>query len=239
MSTSKSPQPKPARRAAYHHGNLRASLVEHALRAIDAHGVEGFSLREAAAQAGVSSSAAYRHFSDKAQLLAEIARSGFASLAAAVEEAMAAARAAAHGPAAQALAAFEAQGLAYVRFAVAHPTRYRVMFGPYGAGSGLDVSGRSAAGRTPYELLLDVLDALQANGLLHPSRRQQAPRTIWAATHGLADLVISKSIDLPPDEGVDAATLGVVRAVLSGLSSDAAPGPLRQPASAAQRRRRR
>ncbi len=43
--------------------------------------------------------------------------------------------------ASRAAAAFRAQGVAYVRFALANPTRYRVMFGPWGAGSGRDVAG--------------------------------------------------------------------------------------------------
>ncbi|NDH25320.1 MAG: TetR/AcrR family transcriptional regulator, partial [Rhodobacteraceae bacterium] len=46
----------------YHHGNLRQALVESAIKLIEARGPTGFSLSEAAKQAGVTPAAVYRHF---------------------------------------------------------------------------------------------------------------------------------------------------------------------------------
>ena len=60
------------RKRAYHHGNLRAALVEAALHAIAEHGPDGFTLRDVARRAGVSPAAPYRHFQDKDGLFAAV-----------------------------------------------------------------------------------------------------------------------------------------------------------------------
>ncbi|MGC3997645.1 MAG: helix-turn-helix domain-containing protein [Anaeromyxobacter sp.] len=116
-------------RESYHHGDLRNALVEAAERLVARHGPEGFSLREAARDVGVSPAAAYRHFADKTALLTALAVEGHARLAGAMERARARAPAAGT-PAARAVAAFVAIGDAYVEFAVKHPSHFRVMFGP-------------------------------------------------------------------------------------------------------------
>src|ERR1700704_3582092 len=64
-------------RAGYHHGNLREALIEAALALIPESGPLGFTFAEAARQAGVSPAAPYRHFRDRDQLLADIAKRGF------------------------------------------------------------------------------------------------------------------------------------------------------------------
>ena len=53
---------------AYHHGNLRAALVDVARRLIVERGPHGFSLVEAATLAGVSPAAPYRHFANREAL---------------------------------------------------------------------------------------------------------------------------------------------------------------------------
>ena len=76
MALSK-PLPGPAlpppQRSPYHHGDLPSALKQAAVALIARHGVQGFSLREAATAVGVSPSAAYRHYADKAALLGAVA----------------------------------------------------------------------------------------------------------------------------------------------------------------------
>src|ERR671927_1967867 len=62
---------------AYHHGNLKEALVQAALDLIAQKGPAGFTFAEAARSAGVSPAAPYRHFRDRDELLASIARQGF------------------------------------------------------------------------------------------------------------------------------------------------------------------
>ena len=58
----------------YHHGNLRQALVEAALALITEKGPQGFTLSEAAKEAGVTPAAVYRHFAGRDDLIAEAAR---------------------------------------------------------------------------------------------------------------------------------------------------------------------
>ncbi|WP_293679468.1 TetR/AcrR family transcriptional regulator [uncultured Phenylobacterium sp.] len=64
----------------YHHGDLRAALVQEASAAVDTGGPEAVSLRDLAKQLGVSTAAPYRHFADRRALLSEVAERGFVQL---------------------------------------------------------------------------------------------------------------------------------------------------------------
>src|SRR5271155_3797955 len=79
--------------APYHHGNLRAALIDAGLKLIEEKGVRALTLREIGTRVGVSRMAAYRHFSDKAGLLNAISEVGFTQFADALEEACGAANA--------------------------------------------------------------------------------------------------------------------------------------------------
>ena len=95
----------------YHHGDLRAAVLEAAGVLIEKEGIARLSVREAARRAGVSHNAPYRHFADRDALLDELAQAGIEQL----EEALA-------GLSGREL------GRAYVRFAREHPQRFRLMF---------------------------------------------------------------------------------------------------------------
>src|SRR5918994_6836440 len=74
--------PRRLRRAPdrYHHGDLRRALLEEAARTIEHEGVGGLTLRAVGERLGVSRTALYRHFTDKAALLSAVARDGFRML---------------------------------------------------------------------------------------------------------------------------------------------------------------
>jgi AcrR family transcriptional regulator len=190
-----------------------------AIDLIAQRGVEGFSLREAAAAVGVSPSAAYRHFADKGALLAAVAREGFAELAAAMERRMALARARSRNSRKQAIAVLQANALAYVTFAVAQPAKFRLMFGPFGAGSKQHVVGTADSGKNPYQLLSEGLDGLQKAGVMLSSARQGADLTAWSAVHGLAEILIGGLVPTVDFPDPDAATKRIVRTLVSGWAS--------------------
>src|SRR5271163_5310425 len=106
------------RRDSYHHGDLKRALTSAALSLVAEKGPKGFTLTEAARRAGVSAAAPYRHFADKAHLLATVAEQGFREL----HTALTTAAEAAIDPTARLIGI----GRAYVRWAVAHPDHYRV-----------------------------------------------------------------------------------------------------------------
>ena len=116
-------RPKTKKKGAYHHGDLRRALLDAALLMVEREGPKGLSLRAVARLAGVSPAAPYRHFSGKEGLLAAVAREGLNALAESMESASA-------ENVGLALAEFRAIALAYVKFAAANPSHFRVMFGP-------------------------------------------------------------------------------------------------------------
>ena len=69
------------KKAGYHHGDLRQTLIAVSVDVITRQGLDALSLRALATRAGVSSGAPYHHFADRADLLAAIALEGFEQLA--------------------------------------------------------------------------------------------------------------------------------------------------------------
>ena len=70
----------------YHHGNLKEALVRAALDLIAEKGPAGFTFADAARWAGFRPAAPYRHFRDRDELLADVARRGFEQFTAALAE---------------------------------------------------------------------------------------------------------------------------------------------------------
>ncbi|MCA9708300.1 MAG: TetR/AcrR family transcriptional regulator [Myxococcales bacterium] len=131
----------------YHHGDLRAALLQAAVALIAEHGVTKLSLRECARRAGVSHAAPYRHFPSKDALLVAIAEEGFGWLYQAGRRAM------------EGLVdpreRLDAYGVAYVRFAIEHPVHLRTMFTVR-----LDPSLAADVGRDAFDLLQEAAVAV-------------------------------------------------------------------------------
>ncbi|MEM1118047.1 MAG: helix-turn-helix domain-containing protein, partial [Bacteroidota bacterium] len=111
---------------AYHHGDLRRTLLDEAAHVLDVQGVGALSLRDLARRAGVSATAPYHHFKGKADLVTALADDALADLDAALARADAEAAAAGATPGKRLCAI----GVAYVLFAVDHPERFRLAFRP-------------------------------------------------------------------------------------------------------------
>lgn len=71
----------------YHHGDLKAALIENAIEFIAKNGVENLSLRQLARDLGVSHGAPARHFSNKTSLLTAVATKGYNDMIAATRRA--------------------------------------------------------------------------------------------------------------------------------------------------------
>ena len=69
--------PRPGKGDRYHHGDLRAALIDTAVELIGERGVRGFSVAEASRRLGVAVSAPYAHFADRDDLLAAVAVRAF------------------------------------------------------------------------------------------------------------------------------------------------------------------
>ncbi len=114
-------------RRAYHHGNLRPVLVDTAVELARSTGPDGVVLREVARRAGVSHNAAYRHFSDRAALLAEVSDRAYADLERAMLDRIATASPATTRTE-RAFARLRETGRAYVDFAIREPGLFTTAF---------------------------------------------------------------------------------------------------------------
>jgi AcrR family transcriptional regulator len=117
---SPTPSEPPGKGGRYHHGDLRAGLVDAAIELIAERGVRGFSLAEASRRLGVTTAAPYRHFGDRDELLAAVAVRALD-----VFTAMLAAEAAETDAPEQQLAAMTR---AYVRFAAEQRALFDTLF---------------------------------------------------------------------------------------------------------------
>lgn len=193
----------------YHHGNLRRALLDEALATIRTEGVDGLTLREIGARLGVSRTALYRHFADKRALLAAVATEGFRTLR---QQLVAAWEEGGRGR-----AAFDAMGVAYVRFAVANPSHCRAMFGGFVNGRApepeLDTEARGA-----FQALVDALAALQREGLVRGGDTAMVATHVWAVVHGVAMLGIDGQLHEPV--GVEALLGYTVARLWNGIEAD-------------------
>jgi AcrR family transcriptional regulator len=168
---------------AYHHGDLRSALVEAGMRLIEFSDADQLSLREVAREVGVSAAAVYRHFPDKGAFLAALAVEGLDRLGAAQRTAAADAG---YGP-----NGFNASGRTYVRFAIKHPTLFRMIMSHtpqvdhFAADEG-DVS-------SPMRWLRSSVAALAPAGAT-PEQHRQAALRAWTRVHGLAMLMLDGQI---------------------------------------------
>ncbi len=193
-------QPKVRRR--YHHGDLRAALVRAGRELLAEQGLEGFTLRACARRAGVSHAAPAHHFPAVADLLAEIAATGFDDLTASML------RFAADVPPGDHAAHLVALGRGYVAFALANPAVFHLMFRREAFSY---TSERfAAASKAAFDCLARAVDSLFPDDR---ERRDLAFDGAWSTVHGFATLVLEGQIckDLTDPAAVDerlAALLG-------------------------------
>jgi AcrR family transcriptional regulator len=198
-------------RARYHHGNLRPTLIDAAIRILETKGVSALTLRAAARGAGVSQAAPYRHFADKASLLAAVAEEGFRALSAAM-------RAAAARTEGDFASRFRAIGMAYVRFAVEQPARFRLMFGREVADRESHLALRQATSDT-FGMLMAGIEEGQKAGLIREGDSRELSMAVWSMVHGLSALLVDGQISLGEQE-LEMFASSVARHLFLGLRRD-------------------
>jgi AcrR family transcriptional regulator len=177
VSTSESETPKKA----YHHGDLRAALVEAGLKLLETRTADDLSLREVARAVGVSATAVYRHFPDKGALMTALAGEGLARLAVAQH--------AASDAAGGGVAGFNATGAAYVRFALANPALFRLIF-----------ANPASVDHQPHDHEDDAMTFLRANAAMVAEGKGGDAQIIalqaWALVHGLSMLMLDGQVPM-------------------------------------------
>lgn len=199
----------------YHHGNLRQALVEAALELIRVKGPTGFTLSEAAKQAGVTPAAVYRHFEGREDLIAEAARQGYEIFSDVMQFAYESGQP-------SALAAFEATGRAYLAFARKYPGHYIAMFE-----SGISVN-RTAELAAVASRARGVLERAAEDLNAHIPADKRPPASmfsahIWAMSHGVVELFARNSpgtqSPFPPEDLLESA-IGIYLRGLGLIDAD-------------------
>ncbi|MFI5641181.1 TetR/AcrR family transcriptional regulator [Streptomyces goshikiensis] len=202
----------------YHHGNLRAALLERAEAVLTASGAEGLTLRGLARDLGVSHAAPSRHFRDRQALLDALAVSGFTTLNARLRSAAAGGTgeagesgetAGAAGPVGARLAEL---GRAYVEFAVGHTALLELMFTvKHADGSSAEVR---ELGHESLLIVARLMEEGQRTGVVRPGDPVQLAQVAFSTVHGLATLAVAALLDdTPLSEGMELA----LEILLAGL----------------------
>ena len=197
-------------RDSYHHGDLCNSLLEAADCLLEQTGAARLSLREVAKHAGVSHTAPYRHFKNRAALLEAIAIAGFGRLKILMDQAEASAPD-------DSEAQLRAAGLAYLQVAVNNPEHTRLMFG----GMMKDVPEEGplyAAAEESYAAIYRIIDTGRKRGVFGGTDTDTVVLAAWALVHGLTMLILGtqKVNPVTPAE-LDALTLSVTETFLHGI----------------------
>jgi AcrR family transcriptional regulator len=199
----------------YHHGNLKRALLDAALEIVRSTGSEEFTLREVARRAGVSHNAPYRHFKDKAELMAAVATEGYNHLTEAMNKAMRSEK--------SAYDRFAMTGEGFLCFALRYPDHFRLIF---------DVPRRYEypetleAGERAFGTLISAIEACQAEGILQQGNSRMLALMFLSLAIGNAKLAITNRLPFSEASQV----LAFDRRSKDALSVGFAPGaPLRPP----------
>jgi AcrR family transcriptional regulator len=189
-------------KSGYHHGDLRAALIDAGLQLTRAGGPEALTIREATRRVGVSPNAAYRHFADRQALLQAVATAIQLRMTAGMRTSVRR-----RGT----TELLRAVGIGYIRFALDEPGWFAVAF------FGVDQSDETASA-PPYLALVEALDAMVDSGVLSPERREGAEWPCWSAVHGFAELALHGPLRGMSRRQVESLAGRTVDDIVAGLS---------------------
>jgi AcrR family transcriptional regulator len=182
---------------------LRDTVLRAAVAHIAKHGPDSLSLRQVAADAGVSHQAPYHHFGDRKAVFQAIALEGYVRLRRALERV---------GPDPDPQRRLLDMGEQYVQFALRHRGHFRVMFRsdlcPITDSDELLVAADEA-----FEVLRRMVAEVLGDGVDDEHVLLRAA-TMWSLAHGLSNLLIDGSMESKVPRSGSRAEF--VRAVLDG-----------------------
>lgn len=191
----------------YHHGDLRAALLNAARAAVDEHGHEDLSLRALARTLNVSHTAPQRHFDGILALLAAVAARGYDELRAAMQL----------PPGAPPLARMRQVGVGYLEFALSHPRLFRLLYDPKLA-SVRHVEGLDLAAKRTFDHVAQTVADCQAVGVIRADEPETAlARFAWSAVHGAAVLALDGQLDAAGGFDASRFAMEITTSIFRGL----------------------
>jgi AcrR family transcriptional regulator len=167
-------------------GHLRrAEILEAAERIFVAEGYEGATIRKIADEVGVSSTALYMHFQDKACILMEICERFFQELLA--RNAEIAARPV--DPVVRTRMILEA----YTRWGLEHPNAYQLVYCTRRPAAAAPLPHATAEiSQRCYDVFADVVREIAAVGRLRTGDASSAAQALWLSCHGVVAMIITR-----------------------------------------------
>lgn len=179
---------QPNSRQHYHVGNLAEQLLSSARSMLEEVGVAKLSMRALCSVLGVTATAAYHHFTNRAELLAQLATQGYLELAEELNEKAVAL------PVEEKIRGF---CLIYLNFGRRNPALYQLMFGPELEFEQMPEHLLNARQQAFSRLELMVADLLKQTPD-SPDVRSAALAS-WSYIHGLTSLLLHEVLQRPND----------------------------------------
>lgn len=184
MKTIEKDKKDELKKSAYHHGDLRAGLIEATRRLVEEKGPDGFSVSEACRLAGVSTAAPYKHFKDKEEMVGAMVLEGMGRHRDKMLEAL-------EGIPEGTPERITQLGREYVTFALEEPALFRLKFG--GFTDRIDNPELQQAGDDTFGIVLrevaaclgeaDITDEVRRRGFM-----------LWSFVHGLSFLLADEKL---------------------------------------------
>jgi AcrR family transcriptional regulator len=202
----------PTKKTSWHHGNLRAEMIQRGTELLKLRGAADLSLRELARLAGVSQTAPTYHFGDKRGLLAAIATEGFHILM-------------------QMRLAGLKGGMTkderlrvvmrtYVRFALERPELFHLMFGSHIANKP-KYPELMAASTASFQFLSNSIAEFMSDHASMGRPPRFSAVVVWSGMHGLATLLSDRESGFCqiPNDLIDEVCDTAVDVLLSGIKN--------------------
>lgn len=178
----------------YHHGNLRAALIEAGIQMVNEEGVSGCSLRKAAAKCNVSRAAPYAHFRDKEDMLEAMKQYVMEKFVSILNETIAKCE--------DSDKLLLTIGKAYICFFVENPNYYPFLFHQSNIKIVLSDDPKTAESYKHMEGEPTALFFLMDKLNIPESLQMQNFIAVWSVVHGLAGIVTMKGVAFDGDWNV-------------------------------------
>ncbi len=192
---------------------FRQRLCDLALKAFAEHGVEGMTLRGLAAAAGCSRTTPYRYFKNKADILAVVRQNQFQRMADEAEEVA--------GNISAPDERLIALARAYLRFALATPNAYRVMYAVNQQDEQRYPELVRQINRAQQPMMTAVAEALES-GLISGDPTNTV-HVLWAGLHGIISLHLADKLHMGRD--INELAEVMIRSLSRAVASEPSPQP--------------
>lgn len=172
--------------------SLRDKLLKISRRLLLAEGYRALSMRKIAAEAGVSATSIYLHFSNKDDLIHTLIEEAVDELTQTIEREVSEKQGC--------ISRFKAAVQSYVNFALENPEKYEIIYLVQPDGMARYPKEKFRKIRHSYELLTGVISECVEQGLMELENPVMAAYSIWAQLHGIVSVVLNRRLDSRIDE---------------------------------------